>query len=140
MEIKTVGVVGCGQMGSGIAILCANAGYHVLVSEINEELLIKGMTAIDTYIAKNIQTGGLFKKDMEQAHDLIKGTTDSNDFSDCDLVIEAVTEDMADKLKVFTELDLVCPPQTILASNSSCLSVTELASATKRPDKVIGQR
>ncbi|MFC1848317.1 3-hydroxyacyl-CoA dehydrogenase family protein [Chloroflexota bacterium] len=138
MNIETVGVVGCGQMGSGIAILCAQVGYQTIVSEINTELLIEGMKAIDVYIEKSIHKGVLLKQDEENVHARIKGITEIDDFSGCDLVIEAVTENIAEKRKVFAELDRVCPPETILASNSSCLPITELAMVTKRPEKVIG--
>lgn len=138
MSIKRVGIVGCGQMGSGIALLCAHAGYQTVVSEINEESLIRGMQAIDANIAKGMNKGRLFKHDRDDIASRLSHTTEVADFSECDLVIEAITEDMAEKLNMFRELDLVCPPHAILASNSSCLSITEMAIATKRPEKVVG--
>jgi 3-hydroxybutyryl-CoA dehydrogenase len=138
MEIKKVGVVGCGAMGAGIAQLCAQSGYQVVASEINEELLKKGLAFIDKTLAKLVEKGKLPQPDKDATLARIKGTTNTKDFSDCDLVIEAVIENLDLKKKIFAELDKVCPKHAILATNTSCLSIIDMAMATKRPDKVLG--
>lgn len=138
MEIKRVGVVGCGAMGSGITQVCAQSGYQVVVSEINDELLNKGLTAISNFLAKSVAKGKLSQQDKDATLARIKGTTNTNDFSDCDLIIEVAVENMGLKKKVFTELDKICPKHTILATNTSCLSIIDIAMATSRPDKVVG--
>jgi 3-hydroxybutyryl-CoA dehydrogenase len=138
MEIKKVGVVGCGPMGSGIAQVCAQSGYQVVVSEINDTLLNKGLASISSFLAKSVEKGKISEQDKTTALGRIKGTTNINDFSDCDLVIEAVTENMDVKKKIFAELDKICPQHAILASNTSALSIIDIATATKRQDKVLG--
>jgi len=138
MEIKKVGVIGCGFMGSGIVQVCAQSGYQVLVSEINDKLLNKGIASIDYYLTKSVEKGRLSQQDKDAALGRIKGTTNTKDFSDCGLVIEAVPEDMGEKKKVFAELDKICPRHAILASNTSCLSIIELAMVTSKSDKVLG--
>jgi len=138
MEIKKVGVVGCGLMGTGIAQVCAQSGYQVVVSEINDELLKKGMTSISSRLAKNVDKGKLSAEDRDSTLSRIKGTTNTKDFSDCDLVIEAIIEKMDLKQKIFAELDKVCPQKTILATNTSVLSIIEIAKATGRMDRVLG--
>jgi len=138
MEIKKVGVIGCGLMGSGIAQVAAQSGYQVVVSEINDELLSKGLKSIDKILSKAVEKGKLTEEDKAATLGKIKGTTSLEDFSGCDLVVEAAVENMDIKKRVFTELDRICPADTILATNTSCLSITEIASVTKKPDKVIG--
>ena len=138
MEIKKVGVVGCGIMGSGITQVCAQSGYQVIVSEVNDELLNKGIASIDSFLTKSIERGKLSQPEKDSTLARIKGTTSTKDFSDCDLVIEAVVEDMDLKKKVFAELDKICSRQSILASNTSCLSIIDIAAATTRLDKVLG--
>jgi len=138
MEIKKVGVVGCGAMGSGIAEVCARSGYQVVVSEINEELLKKGMGFIDSSLSRGVSKGKMSQEDKDAVIGRVKGTTNLGDFSDCQLVIEAAIEIMDVKKKVFSELDKVCPKDTILASNTSCLSVIEIAAVTSKLDKVLG--
>ena len=138
MEIKKVGVVGCGTMGSGIALVCAQSGYQVVVSEINNELLNKGLASINNFLTKGIDKGKLSQQDKEATLARIKGTTNTKDFSDCDLVIEAAIENMDLKKKMFAELDKICPEHTILATNTSCLSIIDMAMVTTRPDKVLG--
>ncbi|HAL62327.1 MAG TPA: 3-hydroxybutyryl-CoA dehydrogenase [Chloroflexi bacterium] len=138
MEIKKVGVVGCGLMGSGIAQVCAQAGYQVVVSEITEELLQKGLNNIKRFLAKGVERGKVTPEEMDAALARIQGTVDIQDFEDCDLVIEAIIENMEAKKEVFASLDGICPPHTILASNTSSLCITEIASATKRGEKVLG--
>ena len=138
MEIKKVGVVGCGQMGGGITQVCAQSGYQVIVSEINEELLNKGLASINSSLTKGVEKGKITRQDKDTALTRIKGTTNMKDFSECDLVIEAAVENMEVKKKIFTEMDKACPEHTILASNTSGLSIINLAMATARPDKVLG--
>lgn len=138
MKIKKVGVVGCGTMGNGIVQVCAQSGYPVTVSEINDELLKKGIGAIDKFLAKGVERGKVSKEDKDATMSRIKGTTKLQDFSDCDLVIEAAIENMELKKKIFAELDKICPKHAILATNTSCLSIIEMAMATKRPDQVLG--
>ena len=138
MEIKQVGVVGCGQMGGGIAQVSAQSGYQVIVSEVNEELLNKGLAAINSSLAKAVEKERITPQDKEAAISRIKGTTSMKDLSSCDLVIEAAIENLELKKKIFAELDSVCPKHAILATNTSCLSIIEMAMTTSRPDKVLG--
>ena len=138
MEIKVVGVVGCGLMGSGIAEVAARCGYQVLVSEASEELLNKGLDRIRDSLAKVAARGGVTQDEVNKVLGRVRGTTRLEEFSACDLVVEAVTEDMAIKKEVFADLDRICPPRTILGSNTSCLCVTEMASVTRRGDKLLG--
>jgi 3-hydroxybutyryl-CoA dehydrogenase len=138
MEIKKVGVVGCGAMGAGITQLCAQSGYQVVVSEINDELLKRGMGSIDKVLGRSVEKGKLSQKDKDAIMGRIKGTTNTKDFSDCDLVIEAAIENLELKKKIFAELDGICPKDAILATNTSCLSIIDMAVVTKRPDKVLG--
>jgi len=138
MEIKKVGVLGCGLMGAGIAQISAQSNYPVVVSEINEELLNKGLKIIDKTLAKSVEKGKLAEQDKAAIQSRLKGTTNVEDFADCDLIVEAAVENMDLKKKIFADLDRICPPHTVLATNTSCLSVTEIAMATKRPDQVIG--
>ena len=138
MEIKKVGIVGCGQMGSGITQVCAQSGYQVIVSEINDELLNKGLSSINSSLTKGVKKEKITPQDKESTLSRIKSTTDLKDFTDCDLVIEAAAENMDLKKKIFTELDKICPPHSILATNTSCLSIIDLAILTSRPEKVLG--
>ena len=138
MEIKNVGVVGCGAMGAGIAQLCAQSGYQVVVSEINDELLNKGLASIDKALARLVEKGKLAQQDKNATLSRIKGTTKTKDFSDCDLMIEAAIENPDLKKKIFAELDGVCPKHAILATNTSVLSIIDMAVVTKRPKKVLG--
>ena len=136
--IEKVGVIGCGQMGSGITQVCAQAGYQVIVSEVNDELLNKGLSSIDKYLSRSVQKESITQQDKDDTLARIRGTTNTGDFSDCDLVIEAAIENLDLKKKIFGELDKICPGHTILATNTSCLSIMAMAAATKRPDKVLG--
>jgi 3-hydroxybutyryl-CoA dehydrogenase len=138
MEIKKVGVVGCGTMGGGIAQLCAQSGYQVVVSEINEELLKKGMAAIEKTLGRLVEKGKLAQPDRDATLGRIKGTTSMKDFSGCDLVIEAAIENMDLKKKIFAELDGICPKHAILGTNTSAISVINMAVVTKRPERVLG--
>jgi len=139
MEIKKVALIGAGAMGTGIAYVCAVKGYNVSIRDINEDLIKRGMGKVREMIATGVNRGKLTPKEAEEIMKRIKSTTDvAEAVRDADLVIEAVFEDMDLKKKVFKELDELCPPHTILASNTSTLSITEMGSATKRPDKVVG--
>jgi len=139
LEIKRVAVIGAGAMGSGIAYLCAWKGYNVSVREINEDLLKRGMGRIREMIVAGVSRGKLTPREAEEIMRRAKGTTDITEAAkDADIVIEAVFEDINMKKEVFKQLAEACPPHTILASNTSALSISEMASATKRPDKVIG--
>lgn len=138
MEIKKVGVVGCGQMGGGIAQVCAQGGYQVVVSEINDEFLNKGLASISSFLTKSAERGKITQQDKDSALSRIKGTTSLKDFADCDLAIEAAVENLDLKKKIFAELDTVCPKHAILATNTSCLSIIDMAMATSKPEKVLG--
>ena len=138
MPISKVGVVGCGLMGSGIAEVAARSGYQVTVSEATQELLDRGLGNIRASMERGVKAGKLAAEDMNAALGRIQGTTSLDGFKDCDIVIEAITENLPLKKEVFAKLDAVCPPGAILASNTSCLSVIDMAMATKRPDKVVG--
>lgn len=138
MEISKVGVVGCGLMGSGIAQVCAQSGYQVIVSEVNNEFLNKGLASIDGFLIKSIEKGKISQQDKDGILSRIKDTTNTSDFSDCDLIIEAVIENIDLKKKVFAELDKICAQRAILATNTSCLSIIDIAMVTSRPEKVLG--
>ncbi len=138
MKIKRVGIVGCGLMGSDISEVCAQSGYQVVVSEINNELLNKGLALINNNLSKSVDRGKLSQQDKDSTLTRIRGTTNTKDFSDCDLIIEAAIENMELKKKIFAELDKICPPNTILATNTSCLSIMDMAAVTNRQDKVLG--
>jgi len=139
LEIRKVTVIGAGAMGSSIAYLCAWKGYNAFVREINEDLLKRGMGRIREMIVAGVSRGKLTPREAEEIMRRIKGSTDIAEAAkDADIVIEAVFEDMNVKKDVLKQLDAACPPRSILASNTSALSISEMASATKRPDKVVG--
>ena len=138
MEIKRIGVVGCGLMGSGISQVCAQSGYQVVVSEINDELLNKGLASISLFLTRNVKKGRVSQAEKDATLARIKGTTNIKDFGDCDLIIEAAIENMDVKKKIFAELDRICSKDAILATNTSCLSIIDMATVTTRPEKVLG--
>ena len=138
MEIRKVGVVGCGQMGGGIAQICAQSGYDTVVSEINYELLAKGMDSIKSFLATAVKRERISEADRDATLARLKGTTNMEDFRDCQLVIEAAVENIELKKRIFASLDGICPEHAILATNTSCLSIIEVAMVTKRPDQVLG--
>jgi len=138
MDIKTVGVVGCGLMGSGIAQVSAEAGYHVIVREVDDQLLKKGLGRIESFLQKGLEKGKVTSERMKEVLLRLEGTTSLERLSGCDLVIEAVTESLDAKREVFGALDAACPPRTIFASNTSSLSITEMAATTKRPQRFVG--
>jgi len=138
MDIKKIGVVGSGIMGSGIAQTCAQSGYQVVMSDISEEAVNKGLNSILSSLKRSFEKGKISKQYMDDSYGRITGTTNMDDFADCDLVIEAVPEVLEVKKKVFAQLDDILPEHAIMASNTSVLSVTDIAAATKRPEKVLG--
>jgi len=137
-DIKKVGVVGIGIMGRGIVEVCACAGYNVTVSDINMDIVNNGILAIDTSLGMAVRRQKLSEENKASAISRISGTCDMADFKDCSLVIEAAVEDMSLKKDIFRALDKACPPHTILATNTSCLSVIDIASVTGRMDRVLG--
>jgi enoyl-CoA hydratase/3-hydroxyacyl-CoA dehydrogenase len=138
MVIKKIGVVGCGLMGSGIAQVAAQAGYPTVVRELNDELLEKGLGHISAFLDKGVERKKMTQAKRDATWANISGTTDLTDLADCDLVIEVIIEDRQAKQELFEELDSACHEGTIFASNTSSLSIAEMAAATKRPDKVAG--
>jgi 3-hydroxybutyryl-CoA dehydrogenase len=138
MAIHSVGVVGCGLMGSGIAQVCAQKGHPTIVREINDEALRKGMDRIRSFLAEGVKRGKMAQAQIDQVLANLRGTTHLADLKDCDLVIEAVVENLEEKRRVFAELDGVCKPSTIFASNTSSISISAQAEATRRKDRVLG--
>jgi 3-hydroxybutyryl-CoA dehydrogenase len=138
MEIEKVGVVGCGLMGSGIAEVCARAGYGVVVREVNDQFLQNGLRRIRASLSKAVDRSKISREQADEALAQIQGTLDLASFSGCDLVVEAAVENMATKKDIFAELDSILSPHAILASNTSSLCVTEMASVTQRGDRVLG--
>ena len=137
-EIKKVGVLGCGLMGSGIAELCAKAGYKTAVREVSDEFVKKGRAAIEKSLGRAVEKGKLDADERDQILERISMTTSLSDLKDVDIVIEAVVEDLDIKREMFGELDRVCPQSTIFASNTSSLTITDMAAATSRPDRMVG--
>lgn len=138
MAIKTVGVVGCGLMGSGIAQVAAEAGHAVIVREVGEEILKKGLGKIDAFLQKGVDKGKVTAERKAEIVGRLKGTTKLEDLAACDIVIEAVVENLALKREVYQALDAACPASTIFASNTSSLSITEMAAMTRRGDRFVG--
>jgi 3-hydroxybutyryl-CoA dehydrogenase len=138
MEIDSVGIVGCGLMGSGIAEVCAATGYQVVVREVSDRFLEAGLSRVQHSLARAVKRGRATQEQADQTMSRIQGTLTLADLAGCDLVIEAAVEKMSVKVQVFSELDKVLPPHAVLASNTSSLCITEMASATNRGDKVLG--
>jgi 3-hydroxybutyryl-CoA dehydrogenase len=138
MKISKVGVLGAGLMGSGIAEVCAKGGYETVVREVSEELARKGIGRIESSLAKAVERGKLASGDRDAARGRLKATTRLEDFGACDLVIEAVVENLDAKREMFRELDRICGEATIFCSNTSSLTITELSAATRRPDRFAG--
>ncbi|WP_298726231.1 3-hydroxybutyryl-CoA dehydrogenase [uncultured Ferrovibrio sp.] len=136
--IKTIGVIGAGQMGNGIAHVCALAGYDVLLQDINPEQLKKAIETITTNLHRQVARGKITEADSAKALSLIRTTTDIKDFAQTDFVVEAATENEGVKKKIFADLCPVLKPEALLATNTSSISVTRLASATDRPEKFMG--
>ncbi len=138
MAIQKVGVIGCGLMGSGIAQVSAQAGFPTVVREVSANALDKGLGSIRKFLQGGVDKGKLAAADMEKTLANLKGTVELKDLADCDLVIEAATENLGLKKELFGTLDASCAPSAIFASNTSSLSITELSTFTKRPERVIG--
>ncbi|MBC5631019.1 3-hydroxybutyryl-CoA dehydrogenase [Clostridium sp. NSJ-6] len=136
--MKKIFVLGAGTMGAGIVQAFAQKGYEVIVRDIKDEFVERGIAGINKGLSKQVAKGKMTEEVKEEILLRISGTTDMNLAADCDLVVEAAIENMKIKKEIFAELDKICKPEAILASNTSSLSITEVASATSRPDKVIG--
>lgn len=140
MEIKKVGVLGCGLMGSGIAQTAASAGFETVVKEVSEDLIQKGFSGIEKSLAKFAEKGTITPEQQASARGRLTGTTSFADLAGCDIVIEAIIENIEEKRKTYAELDRICKPETIFASNTSSISITEMMTATSaaRQQRFIG--
>src|SRR5216684_4355044 len=138
MPIEEVGVVGCGLMGAGIAQVCATVGFSTVVREVSPELLEKGIKAIEKNLARQVEKGTITESAKSEIRGRLKGTIAIADLKDCDLEIEAIIEQLPAKRELFGALDKLCPATTIFASNTSSLTITEIATATKRPQRFVG--
>ena len=138
MEISRVGVVGLGTMGAGIAQVAVTAGYQTVGREVATELAERGRSTIDHYLGRAVEKGKLSADERETALGRLRLSTDLEDLADCDLVIEAVLEELDLKREVFAELDRITRPDAVLATNTSALSVSEIAQATEHPERVVG--
>ena len=138
MDVRKVGVVGCGLMGSGIAQVAAQAGFETVVREVDETVLRRGLGAVETFLARGVERGKVTDADRQATLGRLRGTTKLDDLAGCDLVIEAIVEDRAAKRALFGELDGLLGKEAILASNTSSLSITEMAAATRRPERFVG--
>ncbi|MGD0986606.1 MAG: 3-hydroxybutyryl-CoA dehydrogenase [Candidatus Sulfotelmatobacter sp.] len=142
MEIEKVGVLGCGLMGSGIAQVCATAGFDVTVLEVEQKFLDKGFAGIEKSLAKFAERppekGGITAQQKDEIRAHLKGSTDKRDLAHCDIVIEAVIENVAEKKAMYASIDAIVNKHAVFASNTSSISITELMTATKRPERFIG--
>src|SRR6202162_262420 len=138
MTIRKVGVVGCGLMGGGIAQTCAQSGYEVIVREVNQQLLDKGVARIQSAWDMLASKGKLTQGQVDENRSRLHGTLSLEDFADCDLVIEAVIENMEEKVRLLPTLDRILKPDVFILSSTSSLNVTQMGAITKRPDKVCG--
>ncbi|MFP5519291.1 MAG: 3-hydroxybutyryl-CoA dehydrogenase [Bdellovibrionia bacterium] len=138
MEIKSVGVVGAGQMGNGIAQVAATYGFQVKMMDINSEAVAKGLATISSSLDRLLKKAVITEAQKTEILARLQTTTEMASLKDCDIVIEAATENIELKLKIFSQLDAVIKPEAILASNTSSISITKIAAATKRPQKVVG--
>lgn len=138
MNVKNIMVIGAGQMGSGIAQVCAQAGYSVLLNDLKPEFVERGLGVIKKNLSRQVEKERMTAEEMEKVLTNLTASTDLQDAKNVDLVIEAAVENMEIKTKIFSQLDEIAPQHTILASNTSSLPITEIAAATKRPEKVIG--
>ena len=138
MEIRKIGVVGAGTMGNGIAQVAAQIGCDVVMRDIEDSFVERGLASIDKFLSRSVEKGKMEAAEKDAVMGRIRGTTDLGDLKDVDLVVEAVIEDLELKKSVFKELDSVCRPEAILTSNTSSMSLTEIAAATNRPAQVCG--
>jgi 3-hydroxybutyryl-CoA dehydrogenase len=138
MEIKKIGVLGAGAMGNGIAQVCAQAGHEVIMRDIADKFVQRGLKTIEGFLAKSVEKGKITDDEKKKVVGRIKGTTEIADLKDCDFVIEAVLEDLELKKQVFQEVEKLTRPEVILATNTSSMSITAIGAVTKRPDRVVG--
>lgn len=138
MAVSRIGVLGAGQMGAGIAQVASCSGYPVTMVDIDENAVDRGMDSIQSSLQRIVSKGRMELKDSQVAMELITRSTNRSDFSECDLVVEAIPEILQLKLEIFSELDAICREDTILATNTSSISIESIAKATNRPDRVIG--
>ncbi|MBI3082367.1 MAG: 3-hydroxybutyryl-CoA dehydrogenase [Gemmatimonadetes bacterium] len=136
--IRKVGVLGCGLMGSGIAEACATAGYATVVRELTDELSARGRASIEKSLGRAVERGKRTAEERDAALRRLSFATRLEDLRDCDLIIEAVVEDLKTKVEMFQALDAITPPRTLFASNTSSISITEMAAATRRADRMLG--
>ena len=138
MAIQRVGVVGCGLMGSGIAQVCAQAGFPTVVREVNAELVDKGLKGIEKNLARLVEKGAIAEGGKGEIRSRLRGFTSLDELRDSDVIVEAIVEQLPAKRELFSSLDSLCPPSTIFASNTSSLTIIEIAAATKRPERFVG--
>jgi 3-hydroxybutyryl-CoA dehydrogenase len=138
MAIQKVGVVGCGLMGSGIAQVSAQAGFQTVVREVSPELVEKGLKNIEKNLTRLVEKGTIAESARNEIRSRLKGVTLLDELKDCDLVVEAIIEQLPAKRELFSALDALCPAHTIFASNTSSLTITEIAAVTKRPQRFVG--
>jgi 3-hydroxybutyryl-CoA dehydrogenase len=137
-QIQTVGIAGAGTMGAGIAIVCARAGFRTRVYDTRPEALAQARTQTEAFLRKSVERGKLDPARLDEILAGLSGTTRIEDFADCDLVIEAVFENLEVKSQLFSQLNAVCPPHALFASNTSTISITEIAGGSGRPDRFVG--
>jgi 3-hydroxybutyryl-CoA dehydrogenase len=138
MTIRKVGVVGCGLMGSGIALVSAQAGFPTVVREVTPELVEKGLKGIEKNLARLVEKGTVTEAARGEIRGRLKGVTSLDELKDCDVIVEAIIEQLPAKRELFASLDSLCPLHTIFASNTSSLTITEIAAATRRPQRFVG--
>ncbi len=138
MAIQKVGIVGCGLMGSGIAQVSAQAGFQTVAREVSTELVEKGLKGIDKNLARLVEKGTITEAAKGEIRGRLRGVTSLDELKDCDVIVEAIIEQLPAKLELFSALDALCPAHTIFASNTSSLTITEIAAATKRPQRFVG--
>lgn len=138
MDIKKIGVIGAGAMGNGIAQVCAQSGYDVTMRDIKDEFVEKGIKSIDRFLSKSVEKGKLSEDDKKGILGKIKGTTNLEDLKDVDFVVEVAPEKIEIKHEIFKEIEKITRPEVILATNTSSISITKIASAVEKQDKVIG--
>jgi 3-hydroxybutyryl-CoA dehydrogenase len=138
MEIQRVGVLGCGLMGHGITQVSAQAGYDVVVREVDQDALEKGLGKVEKQLGRAVEKGKLEQADADSVRDRIQGTMDYGELADCDLIVEAITEDMERKLEMWREVDSIAKPEAVFATNTSSLPVIDQAAATGRPERFLG--
>lgn len=138
MSIEKIGVLGCGLMGTGIAQVCAQSGLKTMVREIDQKFLDKGFGIIEKNVQKAVEKGKISKEDKDAMWNRLKGTLELDDLKNCDLIIEAIIEDVKLKNEMFSVLDKICPEKTILVSNTSSFTIMAMATSTNRPDRFCG--